>query len=118
MSKFNLTRRHWISSLPFAGAAAAMAFRTQSEPETRFNQLTADQSPVLGVCHLGFLSNARKRIIVRGAVVIGEKITLLTPDGTTRALNFSPEATYDLGPGSVADFSDITTPGTYQATFR
>ncbi len=95
-----------------------MAFRAQSEPETRFSQLTADQSPVLGVCHLGFLPNARKRIIVRGAVASGEKITLLTPDGNTRGLNFSPGDSYDLGSGSVADFSDITASGTYQATFR
>jgi hypothetical protein len=118
MNKLNLTRRHWMSVLPFAGAAAAMALRSQSEPETRFDQLTADQSPVVGVSHLGFLPTARKRIIVRDAVKNGETLTLLTPDARNRTLNFLPPATYDLGPGSVADFSDVVAPGTYQAIFR
>lgn len=95
-----------------------MAFRKQSEPETRFDQLTADQSPILGVCHLGFLPNARKRIIVRGAVLNGETITLVTPGGKSRALNFSPDVAHDLGRGCVADFSDVTQQGIYQATFR
>lgn len=48
----------------------------------------------------------------------GEKVTLLTPDGKTRTLDFSPSSAYDLGSASVADFSDVTAPGIYQATFR
>jgi len=118
MNKFNLTRRQWIWTVPSAAAAAALAFRNQSEPETRFNQLTADQCPVLGICHLGFLPNARKRIIVRGTVADGEKVRLLTPDGKNRTLDFVPAGAYDLGPGNVADFSDVNTPGIYRATFR
>ncbi|MFL6415996.1 MAG: glycoside hydrolase family 9 protein, partial [Bryobacteraceae bacterium] len=95
-----------------------MAYRNQSEPETRFSQLTADRSPVLGVCHLGFLPNARKRIIVRGTVASDENVTLLTPDGKTQTVNFLPAAAYDLGPGSIADFSDVVVPGAYRASFR
>src|SRR4051794_39201940 len=98
MNKTTLTRRHWISSLPLAGGAAAITLRGQSDPETRFNQLTADKSPVLGVCHLGFLPSARKRVLVRGTVTDGEKVTLLTPDGKNRVLSFSPASAYDLGP--------------------
>lgn len=95
-----------------------MAFRIQSDPERRFNQLTADRSPALGLCQLGFLPNARKRIIVRGPVADGENITLLSPDGKSQTLNFLPAAAYDLGSGSVADFSNVSAPGTYRASFR
>src|SRR6476619_6575534 len=101
MNKFHLTRRHWISTLPFSAVAGSLKKNTQSDPETRFSQLTADQSPVLGVCHLGFLPNGRKRIIVRGPVEDGEKVTLLTPDGKTQTLDFGPGAAYDLGSGSI-----------------
>src|SRR5437764_2518849 len=118
MKNFNLTRRHWISTLPLAAAAASTTFRNQSEPETRFDQLTADQSPLLGVCHLGFLSNARKRIIVRGAVGSGEDITISSLNGNNQAVPFLPGAAYDLGTARIADFSDIVTPGTYRAGFR
>ncbi len=65
-----------------------------------------------------FFQTARKRIVVRGAVADGEKVTLLTPDGNSRALDFLPAAAYDLGPGRVADFSDVAIPGNYRATFR
>lgn len=95
-----------------------MALRTQSDPETRFSQLTADQSPVVGVCHLGFLPNGRKRILVRGPVADGEKVSLFTPDGKSQTLDFVPGATYDLGSGSIADFSNVTAPGIYRASFR
>lgn len=95
-----------------------MALRRQSPPETRFADLTADQSPVLSFCHLGFLPTGRKRILVRGTVAEGERVTLLTPDGKSQALNFSPGASYDLGAANIADFSELNTEGLYRATFR
>src|SRR5690349_8911051 len=118
MKTFNLTRRHWISTLPFAAAAAAMRLRSQSGPEARFDQLTAEETPILGVCHLGFLPKARKRIVVRGSVASGESVTLLTPAGNTQSVPLVPASAFDLGPGGVADFSDVVTPGTYHATFH
>src|SRR5206468_2176103 len=41
-----------------------------------------------------------------------------TPSGGNRPLTLLPPAAYEIGGGRIADFSDIVTPGTFQATFR
>ena len=95
-----------------------MAFKRQSDPAKRFNELTPDSSPVLGLCQLGFLPGARKRIIVRGQIADGEQISLVPPGGPSRAFTIARNISYDFGAAGVADFSDVRTEGVYRATFR
>jgi hypothetical protein len=113
-----MLRRDFLSSVGLAAAAPAAA---QNLPvrEEAVEKDTAGTTPVLVMCQVGFVPNARKRVIYRVASgdsppanfsVRGTDRRVQQPTGP-RQLTKAPG---DLGECLVGDFSDLTQEGHYQ----
>src|SRR5437899_2379081 len=119
MSKFKLTRRQWISALPATAGLAVLPFKKYLLASSEALPLTAESSPILGICHVGFRVDGKKRIILRGTGFSSDdRIQLVARSGASKLLAVTPDSSFDFGNAAVVDFSDVSAQDTYKTKFR
>jgi len=112
-------RRDFIPSLAAAAPGFARGQWRPAVPE-RVESLTAGPRPAIAINHLGFPPGARKILIYRlTANAAPKEFTLRDVVGYPKRFSITKpfiRRDGDFGPVMLGDFSDITTPGMYQAT--
>lgn len=107
-----MKRRRFLEALSLTPAAAfAQAGQPHADP---VEKMTAGSTPAIGLSHVGFHPNSRKRIVVRQAAA---RSFVLRDIGSGPAFQqeFPLQSTAsDLGPSAAGDFSALTREGLYQ----
>jgi hypothetical protein len=107
-----ISRRDWMVGFPFllAGCSAAVSeFSLFREP--------IDRNPQIAFCHLGYLPQAKKRIVIRAREVPREVVTLFASGKQVRQQRPSQPASSDFGSAIIFDITDVKTPGLYEVQY-
>jgi hypothetical protein len=119
MSKFKLTRRQWMSAVPAMAGLAVLPFKKHLLASGEPLPMTAESSPMLGICQVGFRVDGKKRIILRGAgFSSNDQLQLVSTRGTCKPVALTPDSAFDFGPAAIVEFSELTAQDTYRAKFR
>jgi hypothetical protein len=107
-----ISRRDWMSGLPFllAGCSAAVSeFSLFREPIYR--------KPQIALCHLGYLPQAKKRLLLRPSKGTADVVTLFANGKQIRQQRPSQPESSPFGPAIVFDISDVKVPGLYEVEY-
>ena len=107
-----MQRRHFLEAL---GLTPAAAFAQQGQPHADpIEKMTAGSAPAIGVAHVGFHPNARKRIVVRQPAA-GSFLVRDIGSGPAFQQEFPLRpAASDLGSAAAGDFTALSREGLYQ----